>query len=92
MSNHTPLRRGLLVTVLGFGLIASACGSGEGSAPETAEAAAAGEAAENNQSELQQADDLRDIEVLDVADGSVATLRSAVDGDRPVLLWFYSPH
>lgn len=92
MSNHTTLRRGLLVSVLGIGLLASACGGGEGSAPDTAEAAAAGEAAEANQDELQQADDLRDIEVLDVSDGSIASLRSAVDGDRPVLLWFYAPH
>ena len=92
MSNHTPLRRGLLVTVLGFGLIASACGSGEGSAAASPEAAAAGEAAEANQAALQLSDDLRDIEVLDVADGSISTLRAAVDGDRPVLVWFYAPH
>ncbi len=33
-----------------------------------------------------------DIEVLDVADGGVTTLNEVVDGDRPVLLWFWSPH
>jgi len=33
-----------------------------------------------------------DIEVLAVADGSVQTLRDVVVGDRPVLLWFFSPH
>ena len=92
MSSTTPLRRGLTATVLGMGLLLSACGSGEGSAPASPEAAAAGEAAEANQAALQLSDDLRDIEVLDVADGSISTLRAAVDGDRPVLVWCYAPH
>ena len=33
-----------------------------------------------------------DIEVLNVANGDVATLNDVVVGDRPVLLWFWSPH
>jgi len=33
-----------------------------------------------------------DIEVLAVGDGSIQTLRDVVVGDRPVLLWFFSPH
>jgi len=35
---------------------------------------------------------LIDFEVLAVADGSAQTLRNVVTGDRPVLLWFFSPH
>jgi len=48
--------------------------------------------AEINQPTLQSADDVLDIETLAVGDGSVQTLRDVVDGDRPVLLWFFSPH
>lgn len=50
------------------------------------------EAAAANQPLLQGSDDARDIEVLSVVDGSISTLRDAVAGDRPVLLWFWAPH
>ena len=33
-----------------------------------------------------------DIEVLSVADGGITTLNDVIDGDKPVLLWFWSPH
>ena len=92
MPRTRSLRRGLTVTVVGVGLLASACAGGEGAAPDTAEANAAGEAASQNIDNLQDSDNVLDIEVLDVADGSKSTLRQAVDGDRPVLLWFYAPH
>lgn len=48
--------------------------------------------AELNQPNLQSADNVLDIETLAVGDGSIQTLRNVVDGDRPVLLWFFSPH
>ena len=41
---------------------------------------------------LQPAEEVVDYEVLNVADGSISTLREQVTGDRPVLLWFFSPH
>lgn len=50
------------------------------------------EAAAANQPLLQRSDDARDIEVLSVVDGSISTLRDAVEGDRPILLWFWAPH
>ena len=53
---------------------------------------AAQAAADANIGLLQRGDDVRLIEVLNVADGSVATLDDAVWGDRPVLLWFWAPH
>ena len=40
----------------------------------------------------QEAQSVFDVEVLAVADGSIQTVRDVVDGDRPVLLWFFSPH
>ena len=92
MPRNLSFRRGLSVAVVGVGLLASACAGGEGAAPDTAEANAAGDAASQNIDNLQQSENVLDIEVLDVADGSIATLRNAVDGDRPVLLWFYAPH
>lgn len=48
--------------------------------------------AEENSASLEQASDVRDFEVLSVYDGSVTTLRETVDGDRPVLVWFWAPH
>lgn len=48
--------------------------------------------AEVNQANLAPAENVLDIETLAVADGSIQTLRDVVDGDRPVLLWFFSPH
>ena len=90
MSRNTGLRR-VLATTCGLALFLTACSS-EGSAPDTEAAGAAGDAAAENQDDLQQSDNVLDIEVLDVADGSKSSLRDAVDGDRPVLLWFYAPH
>lgn len=55
----------------------------------------AGEAianAEVNQPNLQTSQNVLDIQTLAVGDGSIATLRDVVDGDKPVLLWFFSPH
>ena len=92
------LRRAL-VSVAVAALLATACGSQQDVETTATEDAAAADASasvveigEKNQELLQTADDARDIEVLDVGDGSIATLRDAVDGDRPVLLWFYAPH
>ena len=48
--------------------------------------------AEVNQPNLASSTNVLDIETLAVADGSIQTLRDVVDGDRPVLLWFFSPH
>lgn len=45
-----------------------------------------------NLAPAQNEDNALDIEVLAVGDGSIQTLRNVVDGDRPVLLWFFSPH
>ena len=68
-------------------------------APETADAPEAtppdvspSDAAKANEPLLQTSDDARDIEVLSVVDGSISSIRAAVDGDRPVLLWFWAPH
>lgn len=88
---RTPLLRRGLPTAVGLALLLASCG-GEGSAPDTPEAAAAGDAAAANQDDLQQSNNVLDIEVLDVLDGSKSSLRQAVDGDRPVLVWFWAPH
>ncbi len=73
----SPLTRPWLTTiVIGFSLLASACG----------------DTAETGQASVATSDDVRDIEVLSVDDGSVSSLRDAVTGDRPVLLWFWAPH
>lgn len=60
--------------------------------PDTAGLSEAEAAAAENLPLLQPADTVVDFEVLDVADGSISTLNQAVVGDRPVLLWFFSPH
>ena len=55
--------------------------------PEEAQAAA-----EQNIPNLQTSDDVRDIEVVSVYDGSVTSLLEVATGDRPVLVWFWAPH
>jgi len=87
---HITRSSRIAATVLGFGLLASACAGGR--APDTAEANAAGEAAAANIDDLSAAESVFDYEVLDVSSGAISNVRTAVTGDRPVLLWFYSPH
>ena len=41
---------------------------------------------------LRADDDVRLTQLLNVADGAPASISDAVDGDRPVLLWFWAPH
>lgn len=62
------------------------------SPPVWASAEEAEAAANQNIGSLQSAEDVLDIQVLSVHDGAVSSLREAVTGDRPVLLWFYAPH
>ena len=52
----------------------------------------ASEAAAANIETLEASTDVRDFEILSVNDGSKTTLRDAIDGDRPVLVWFWAPH
>ena len=96
---HRAFRRPWVTAgALAIGL--AACGGGgesvaaAGNAPveAVAELSDAEAAAAENLPLLQPADQVVDFEVLDVADGSIATLREQVAGDRPVLLWFFSPH
>ena len=76
----------------------SACGGGGESVSSSAtpaevqEANSAEAAAAQNLPLLQPSDQLVDFEVLNVSDGSISTLQEEVAGDRPVLLWFFSPH
>ena len=85
------IRRRFASSAVGLGLLLAACGGGS-SVPDDPAAQAANEAASSNIDDLAQSDNALDIEVLNVADGSVSTLRQAVTGDRPVLVWFYAPH
>ena len=74
-------------------LFLAACGGGGGESV-AASPASAGiiENGEANIALLNTSGSVLDIEVLDVADGEISTLSQTVDGDRPVLLWFFSPH
>lgn len=87
----TPLSRSRLGALFALLMLASACSTGADVPDNPAAAAASAEAAANIDN-LQQSDNVFDIELLDVADGTVSTLGQAIDGDRPVLIWFYSPH
>lgn len=83
--------QGRLVSLLiGVGLLASACSGGN--IPDDPAAQAANEAAAANIGNLAQTGNVLDAEVLDVRDGSISSLRGVVDGDRPVLVWFWAPH
>ena len=92
------LRRGHLAAPA-IALLLAACGGGsETTTAASADASSASsepsvqQIGEANQELLQPSEDARDVDVLSVADGSITSLRAAVDGDRPVLLWFWSPH
>lgn len=87
----TLFSRSRLGAAVGLLMLASACSTG-GDVPDNPAAAAANAEAAANIDNLEQSNDVFDIELLDVSDGSVSTLGQAIDGDRPVLIWFYSPH
>ena len=84
--------------ILGGGRILTACGDDATTAAPTTTTTKALtqqeilEAAAANAPLLQPNSDRRRIQVLSVADGSITSLANAVDGDRPVLLWFWAPH
>lgn len=90
------------LAVPAFALVLAACGTAsdvessaapaEAGVEATDDRAAALAAATANMSNLQSAESVFDVEVLSVDDGSVASLRDVVTGDRPVLVWFYAPH
>lgn len=93
------LRRPLAL-VMALGLALAGCGSSASPIETSTESLPATDAgapspqaaADANLPLLQAADDARDHEILDVTDGSISSLRDAVDGDRPVLIWFWAPH
>jgi uncharacterized spore protein YtfJ len=95
----TSRLRTMFVVAPAVALGLASCG-GDSAVETQTSAAASGESAgaditsigEANIDLLQPADDARDVEVLNVQDGSITSLRDAVTGDRPVLLWFYAPH
>lgn len=79
-------------------LILAACGDSSSIDTDSGSSVGVGadstieDAADANLSALEDADDARDQQILDVNDGSITTLRDAVVGDRPVLIWFWAPH
>lgn len=77
----------MLAACGGSTTVASDAASPEAGVNESAEVAAA-----ENLPNLQSSETVFDVEVLSVADGSVSSLRDAVTGDRPVLVWFWAPH
>ncbi len=95
----SPRLRAAGLAAPALAILLAACGGDTETSTATASApgevsADAGieERAEANEELLQPSDDARDVEVLSVADGSITSLRQVVDGDRPLLLWFWSPH
>ncbi len=91
---RTPARVTAAASFAVLALAASACGSD--SSTETTAAPAGSEAEAEHQEpdlpELATNDDVRLIELLDVATGEPTTIADTVTGDRPVLLWFWAPH
>ena len=41
---------------------------------------------------VQISDDVADFDLVDVSSGATVNLHSLVDGETPVLLWFWAPH
>lgn len=84
--NTSSARRWFAAALIAAASVTAACG---GATPEEQ---AAADAAKEVIANLESSSDVRDFEVLDVASGNPTTLRDVVDGDRPVLLWFFAPH
>lgn len=87
----------LIALLLGVMITVASCGGSSAVESATdpgsdASTPSAADLAEQNTGLLTVSEDPLDTEVLSVTDGSVASLRAVVDGDRPVLLWFYAPH
>jgi len=79
----------LSATVASLALFATACGGGGATSVELNAAASA---AETNTPQLQLTEDIGSSQLLDTADGSIASLADVVTGDRPVLVWYWAPH
>jgi len=80
----------LLLTLASLALFATACGGGAG--PSSEESSAAIAAASTNEAQLQLSDQVDTTQLLNTANGEITDLSSVVDGDRPVLLWYWAPH
>ena len=84
----------------GFVVLATACGGSESVNTASADDDGSGgsasqsirETAEANQALLEPSQDITAFEVLNVRDGGISSLGEVVTGDRPVLIWFWSPH
>lgn len=76
--HHTTPLRPVRAIVAAIALTVTAAGCADAGPPSADDVASAAE--------------VFDLEVLAVGDGNPTTLREAVTGDRPVLLWFYAPH
>lgn len=81
---------------------ATVSGTSDGSSPNSTEQTSDGSSPDNaeqpNSTEqtsdgsLTVSDDVPDIEMTNLATGTSINLRSVVDGDKPMLFWFWAPH
>lgn len=79
----------VLLLAVALAVFLAACGGGAASSEESLAVIAA---AEQNEVQLKLTDDLVQTELLDGESGQITTLGEIVTGDRPVLLWYWSPN
>lgn len=79
----------VLLVAVALAVFLAACGGGAASPEESLAVIAA---AEQNEVQLKLTDDLAQTELLDGESGQITTLGEVVTGDRPVLLWYWSPN
>jgi len=79
----------LLLIVASLALFATACGGG---GPSSEQSSAAAEAASSNEATLVLTSDVASTQLLNIANGTISQLSDVVTGDRPVLLWYWSPN
>ena len=80
----------VLLILSALALVATACGGGGG--PTSEESNAVRTLAEANQANLQLSSDLSRSELLDTRTGEITNLAQVVEGDRPMLVWYWAPH
>lgn len=74
-------------------LFATACGGSAEFGEDTGQGTeAVFDAAAVNAFDLELTGDITTSQLLDVATGEIVAIEDLVDGERPILAWFWAPH
>ena len=84
------MRIRLLMGAAIVALAAAACGSDDDAT--VGDPASTGTDAAASGASASAAGDVPDVDMINVHNGEIVNLQSLVDGETPLLLWFWAPH